>query len=393
MAWLLAFGITRIMKKPLPRKVQLGAVALIALVLGAAGPAVSRSYHVSSEASLYEKLSKPSTSSYEWDRYAREVPKEFQRKGWQNQKYVAKVREAKGNAKQLHDVLKAIAADKDTDKLGGARKAAEKELASLYDTGKARLYAPPRSGSAPEFPVDENLRGAFGGILAELSDSPDPSIYVSFTTSANLAPPPETDEALKLYRDDPGVREAFPKGDIPVIDAGDAFSPSFDQRRRTTFITAMSESFAKVFDSELISLVPLEKSASRDGKIVIEVSSNISRQADFFIYSAEVTPGVKRVKGLLFSIAVEWQFKIIDRDGKVVYEAPITTSEAAERVRIQRGENDPKWALYSIMMDSAYYNYSREVAGRFGFEPAPVKDSFSYGAASASATTGPSLDP
>jgi hypothetical protein len=30
------------------------------------------------------------------------------------------------------------------------------------------------------------------------------------------------------------------------------------------------------------------------------------------------------------------------------------------------------------MMDSAYYNYSREVTGRFGLVPPPKKDYFVY---------------
>ena len=82
----------------------------------------------------------------------------------------------------------------------------------------------------------------------------------------------------------------------------------------------------------------------------------------------------------MFAIDVEWQFRILDRDGKTLYEAPAQSSKAAERVHIRRGDNDPQWAIYSIMMDSAYYNYSREVVGRFGFEPPPVKDTFTYSA-------------
>jgi hypothetical protein len=34
--------------------------------------------------------------------------------------------------------------------------------------------------------------------------------------------------------------------------------------------------------------------------------------------------------------------------------------------------------MYSIMMDSAYYNYARQITGQFGLEPAPVKQVFTY---------------
>ena len=38
----------------------------------------------------------------------------------------------------------------------------------------------------------------------------------------------------------------------------------------------------------------------------------------------------------------------------------------------------PEWGVYSILMDSAYYNYSREVVGRFGLKPPVEKAVFSY---------------
>ena len=52
------------------------------------------------------------------------------------------------------------------------------------------------------------------------------------------------DEAYIDYNSDPEVKTAFPGG-APVLDAGDAFSPAYDQRRRGTFMAAMSESFGQ----------------------------------------------------------------------------------------------------------------------------------------------------
>ena len=40
--------------------------------------------------------------------------------------------------------------------------------------------------------------------------------------------------------------------------------------------------------------------------------------------------------------------------------------------------SDPNWAMYSIMMDSAYYNYARQITGQFGLAPPPVKQVFTY---------------
>ena len=34
--------------------------------------------------------------------------------------------------------------------------------------------------------------------------------------------------------------------------------------------------------------------------------------------------------------------------------------------------------MYSVLMDSAYYNYSRQVTGMFGLVPPPKKTTFAY---------------
>ncbi len=376
--WLAIYGIAKLAKKKLPIAATGGIIGGVALLGGIAGPSISGGYYRSQEATLYRELSSPSTPSVSWNRYEKDIPAEFQRKGWQNEKYLAKVRESKSSAKALRDAEALIVAEKDQDAVKGAKDAAQKALGDLYDGGKARLYAPPKTGSTPEFPVDDKLRSAFSQVLVELAQSTDPNIYVAFETSSDLTAPKGTDASLKEYREDPEARESFPKGDAPIIDQGDAFSPTYDVRRRGTFISATSESFAKVFDAELISLVPLEKGADTKDKIVIDVTSKITRSPDFFFYTRETTPGVKKVAGLLFAIDVAWGFKIVDKTGKTLYEAPLARSKAANEVSISRKPSDPQWALYSIMMDSAYYNYSREMAGRFGFDPPPVKDAFEY---------------
>ena len=387
--WGVVWGGARIATKKLPKAVHFGILGGVAVLATALGPVTSRAHYTSKESSLYTELSRSTTSSFEWSRYEREIPADFRRDAWRNDFMLAKVREAKGNAKMLRDVQLSISTEPEPKLVKGARDEAHKQLESLYDAGKARLYRAPTTGAAPEFPVDAKLRDAFGTVLEQLADSTDPNVYVSFGSASNLDAPKGTDENLKELRSDPELSQAFPRHDIPVIEAGSAFSPEFDKRRRGTFISAMGESFSKVFDSQLISLVPLETGTDRKKKIVIEVSSKISRQSDFFIYSTEPYPGApKKPAGLLFGIGVQWTFKIIGNDGKVLYEAAPTTSQSAEDVHINRDEGDPQWALYSIMMDSAYYNYSREVVGRFGFDPPPIKDTFSYsGAPSAGGPT------
>lgn len=375
--WLFVFGVARVSGKKLPSMAHVGILAGITVICTAIGPSTSNAYQRSSEETAWKKVSKETSRSTDFTQYETSVPAEFRRPTWRNAFFLAKVREVKMSAKGLRDVLQSIAAEPNPERVEEAKTTATKALASLYDSGKARLYAPPKSGATPEFEVDESLRRGFGVLLAQLAAGSDPNVYVAFTSTSDLDPPKGTKEAQALYASAPKVKAAFPKGNVPVIEAGPAFTPQYDQRRRSTFLTAMSGSFATVFDAELLTLVPLEKNADRKGKLVIEVSSKITREPSFFIYS-ETSETSEKVAGLLFAINVEWQFRILDRDGKVLYEAPLEASQSASKVHVDSGENDPQWAMYSVMMDSAYYNYCREVTGKFGFTPPPVQETFKY---------------
>jgi hypothetical protein len=374
---LVGFAVARLTRKHVPLYARFGAAGAVAAIATVTGPSLSRSYQTSSEASLYAELNTPSTPSSAWTRYKDEVPSEFQRADWRCKMFEAEVREASGNVAKLRAAIADMAKEPNPELVRAAKESAQKQVAALYDEGKARLYAPPKTGSAPEFPVDDRLRAAFSQVLAELAASNDEHVYVAFHTTSDLTPPKGTDAALRDARGLKVVRASFPKLDAPVIDPGSAFSSERDLQRRSSFIAAMNESFSKVFERELITLGPLDEGASQAGKIVIEVHSKIARARDFFIYS-NGEGAAKKVEGLAFATDVTWKFDVIDRDGKALYESPETTSQTAENLRIEPDDTDPPWALYSINTDSAYYNYSREIVGRFGFEPPPVKDTFRF---------------
>jgi hypothetical protein len=291
----------------------------------------------------------------------------------------SRVRDAKRNknAAELRKVVSEVTGSKSEDDLADAKKDAVKALKEMYDGGKAKMYRPAASGAAAEFPVDDGLRNAFGLVLDDLSKATDANVYVAFENAADLAPPPLMDKATKLYEDDPEVRHDFPKGNAPVIAAGNAFSPDYDKRRRATFLRALTESFSQVFDGQLLTLMPLEKGDDKKGKLVIDVSSRLYRVPDLFIYTSNDTAGAKRVTGLLFSFEVEWRFNILDRSGKILYSAPQAISKPTD-AKFSTEPSDPDWAPYSILMDSAYYNYSREVTGRFGLVPPEPKAVFVY---------------
>lgn len=143
-------------------------------------------------------------------------------------------------------------------------------------------------------------------------------------------------------------------------------------------MTVLAESFRQVFDdTNLFTLVPLAKQDDRKNKLVFEVTSTIYRRPSFFEYT-KTNNGVESIAGLLFAIEVEWSFRILDRKGKVIYAPAPSRSLPASNVSIESGDDDPDWAVYSVLMDSTYYNYSRSLTGSFGLEPPVEKTAFRY---------------
>ena len=100
----------------------------------------------------------------------------------------------------------------------------------------------------------------------------------------------------------------------------------------------------------------------------------------FFFWERELAeaPGTTRVAGLLFGIAVDWKFEVYGTDGTKLYAQPLVRTEPAGNVSVSTQPGDPDWGMYSVLMDSAYYNYSRQVTGMFGLIPPPERTVFAY---------------
>jgi hypothetical protein len=256
---------------------------------------------------------------------------------------------------------------------GENRTLVQEGMAVIYEAALEGLGKEQGDGPA-EFPVDEALREAFRAILTDLSHQDNATVFVDFSNRTSLDQPADSRIILQQMYDslDAATRRAHPK-DGSVIPKGDAFEAKYDNTRRDVFLSAMRGAFQRVFSGELLTLENLGQK-KREGKLVFEVSSHVLRTPEFYFY----TEGPQETfKGFLFEINVEWSFKIFDREGKLLYETS-TRSTPAESISVDTGPKDPKWAPYSIMMDSAYYNYSREVIGRFGLQPPPERVQFSF---------------
>jgi hypothetical protein len=381
---LLVTGLFAAAKRATPTLALIGVPVGVTLLGVGVGPFASTAFCTHDEAQRWDELTAGAQLAPErWlAEYADQVHPKFQRPEWHARYMLARTERAIAakDAAELRTILQQIAEPgRDPARYAATEQAASKAFSEYYEAAKTKLYAPSGGGGVREFPVDESLRTAFGAVLEDLAHAPTAEVHVAFANTVDLTPPEGTDVLLELYQSDPKARAAFPQG-VPVIEPQQSFSPAYDSRRRQTFMRAMSESFGQVFDAHLLTLVPLEEGQAREGKIVIEVRSHLVRLPKFFFWEKEqpAMPGQLQVVGLLFGVAVDWELKVFGRDGTQLYAQPPVRSEPAESVGVMTQPGDPDWGMYSVLMDSAYYNYSRQVTGMFGLVPPPQKTELAY---------------
>lgn len=354
------------------------AIPLLGIGIGAgAGPIMSEAHWKAEEAKTFENC-KNFQSDFEWSyEYFGKIPEKFQRPEAQGQYFSTQVRTAitQTNIAKVRELLATIKREHAGDaNYKEAQDAASAGLTKFYDAALEKLSKP--SGAAET--EDAELRKAFQLILKDLAGSETADVYVAFSNSSKLDAPEGHEAEIDYWKNEDSVKLAFPDGRVKIIAQGDAFSATYDSARRNTFVSASQEAFRNVFDANLLTLKPLGDNEPRKGKLLMEVGSEIQRTPTYFNnYETDRATGAQKSKGLLFGIQVVWTFKLFDREGKQLYDRG-TTSEPASNISIVPVANAPEWGVYSILMDSAYYNYSRDVISRFGLTPPAEKRSFGY---------------
>jgi len=356
-------------------------------VLGAVGgPASSAAYWQSYEKSKWDEMVSYNTgyvSLWQWDaEYFDMIPPKFQRDEAPGMRKFVEVKSSIQNSNLVEvraHVYDIQVNHKDEPHYAAALDLAAGELKRKYDEVLAKLAKPGGdTAGAGEFPVDEDLRKAFTEVLTDLARAPTADVHVVFKNSSDFAPPDGDEYGLRAEAEYVKKTLKLPVTDPPyVIPQGAAFSPAYDKARRASFMSVSSEAFRQVFDANLLSLTALEDGVSREGKFVLEVSAHTWREPSYYHYTSPQLDGSKVLKGFAFSIQVNWELKLFGRTGKLMYETTLT-SGPVDNLTMQPKPSDPEWAIYSILMDSAYYNYTRIFVGSFGIAPPEPKREFAY---------------
>ena len=371
---LLLTGGAQVARKRIGWTPSLVVFGIVVVAMGFGMPRAAEARMVKVEREAWERLEASPRTLADYETYKLWTSRP--RKGFASAMAMAQVKEelAKmegektGRVTKLRSLIRDYQYDMDRKsrepELAGAIELARGGIARIYQQALADLAVRVEAAATKsEFPEDPQMRAAFATLLERVARSDDNRVYLVFssenavaTTRAAATAEPEARSASKL----------------PLIPPGDAFSPSREDRRRKSFVSAMEEALGKAFAEPLIQIEPLAPGADRKGKTIFQVHCATRKAPDEFI----LTRDGKEV-GRLFSVEVMWEFAIFDADGKALTRSK-SRSMPGDEFRFRRGDDDPAWAAYSVMMDSAYFNYCRQITGRLGLIPVAQKEYFMF---------------
>jgi hypothetical protein len=354
-AWLLLSGGLQFAGKKwgLPRGIAVFLV--LAVAGGIVEPRVLQAGRLREERRAYDQLQASPGRFEDYERYQRSTS--IPRRGVAGPMALAQVKEEleRHDAKKsgVVDVLRRlithfsyIAKDEEPGAMQPAIDLARDGLSRAYARGLEELAQ--RAGTTGEFPEDPGMRATFRKVLEHLARSDVDLVYLVFSSENKL------DETAGF------------------IALGDAFSPDRERKRRWAFIEAMEGALKKAFTEPLVRIKALEAGDPRDGKVIFDVRCATRTVPGEFTLTRE-----GKTVGKLLNLEVAWEFAVLDAGGKELTRHR-SRSNPAESFKIRRKRDDPDWAAYSVMLDSSYYNFCREISGRLGMIPPEVRESFSF---------------
>lgn len=362
---LLAFALRWLVVGPLAlfgkwpaRKFSYGAAALGALLLMAVGPSASRAFWASEEPRAWEKV-KSDKSTHNWqESYIKPVVEPMRRPGWRSRYAEARAATAVKNRDFTtlrlvsQDIFGKAAPAYDDD----SRKAVSDAYDGLFKEGLDKIKA--AKGADPK------LQAGFAALLNDLKSNPTNPVVLDFSVEGAIASRP----------DDQAFLSSSPAGKLPILPVGDSLSADSRVRRAAAVQADLKKSFDNVFPKGLLDVQSQGGNAAE--QVHLKISAKTTRLPGFYVNSEE-KKGVRTQTDLLYKMSVHWKCQLVGLNGKNLGEFELD-SEPAKHVSYSTSPSDPKWAPYSIMLDSASDNFARLVMIRLGLPAPKERDHYSF---------------
>ncbi|MFN8613962.1 MAG: hypothetical protein U0931_40895 [Vulcanimicrobiota bacterium] len=344
--------------RPLPpRKITYGAALAGMVLLSLVGPTVSTSYQKSNEPVAWKKV-ETSKDPVLWQmEYANKVAVPFRRKEYRSRECEATCADAltKNNFTVLRSQAQLAFVTSPADYDDQCRKFISESWSKLQTEGLKKVK--------PTKLADPTLTAAFQHVLEVLAANPSRKVQLHYKAEGGLG---------KLAEDKDFFADLAPKYQkLPIIATGEAFDEGAQKRRAGQVAAALRNSFDAVWPKGMLEISTASEATEVPSDVNFWVEARIQRIRGFYTNSED-----DKINALLYKCEVIWQFRIT-QDGKEIGKFGFR-SEPAKHVSYTTHKNDPDWAVYSIIMDSAADAFARLIIGRLGLTPPPLPQNYTF---------------
>jgi hypothetical protein len=241
------------------------------------------------------------------------------------------------------------------------RTAPDRELASI----EQRILA--GHDGEPDFAPDPELKTAFVTVLDRLGKDPKPTLYFRCTEKHETDPTPEAETALVLWKLDPDFAEYVRlKMDIP------GSRPACIDLHGSHVRQRLEAALRPIVPERRLKIETLTESDSGAGKLVLDLEATTRHEGTFAKFSSSFGR-----PSLVANIRIEWRLRLLDRDGTELYASAWTTRPSAG-LAFRDMPLGAAYAPYKLLQLSAHDNFARELLGRLGLPPGPVRTEWSF---------------
>ncbi len=239
--------------------------------------------------------------------------------------------------------------------------------------------------------VNRELYDGLVALLEALKSANSPVITVGFQGKRTLKP--NNDQAKRfeqrevnamMRKHGPELRQIAKTtpDQTAFLPVGGVFEPTQIEKRERLILELLKASFAKIFDNDLLEL----RRAAPGKKPIINVAYHTHPGGQVYLYTTTKRPpgmpfakGTKIIRGLLRGYQIDWTIRIEPPGGnnEFIYRVP---SDPSQSLRYNTQPNDPEWAMYAIMLRSAFHHMSSQTIQNMGLRPPVVPQLYTFNA-------------
>ncbi len=255
---------------------------------------------------------------------------------------------------------------------------AQTRINVFYDEAIARLKK-----RAEGEKVDEPMFQAVLALLEALKKTDKPIVTVGFRSLQD--PMPATDAQKLLEQEvyeakldqEPRLKDVADRSSekTAILPLGETFDPSNSKIREGVILDQLRESVKKVLDADILTLEPAPVASGDEGQLpMIEVAYHTLPSGVLYLYSSSDTG---EIHGLVRGYRIDWTITIRP-PGAAQPSVYKVTSQGLSKLTYDEATDDPNWAVYVVILYSAFDEMLRQLIQDFAVEPPPERDHYGF---------------